>query len=35
MDVQINSKSPAPPADLNEVEAIVFIPNAPIGYGNE
>ncbi|MBI4687385.1 MAG: hypothetical protein HY756_06350 [Nitrospirae bacterium] len=34
-DVRINSQSPPPPNDMKEVEAVVFIPVAPAGYGNE
>jgi hypothetical protein len=34
-DIQINSVSPPPPNDRSEVEAVVFIPVSPVGYGNE
>lgn len=34
-DIRINSQSPPPPNDIKEVEAVVFIPTAPVGYGNE
>jgi hypothetical protein len=34
-DVRINSKSPPTPNDIKEVEAVVFIPTTPVGYGNE
>lgn len=34
-DVRINSKAPPPPDDKAEVETVVFIPTAPVGYGNE
>jgi hypothetical protein len=34
-DVRIDSKSPPPPNDTKEIEAVAFIPNAPVGYGNE
>jgi hypothetical protein len=35
VDVRINSKSPPPPNDKKEIEAVAFIPTAPVGYGNE
>jgi hypothetical protein len=34
-DVRINSQSPPPPNDIKEVEAVVFIPTTPVGYGSE
>lgn len=34
MNVKINSQSP-PANPVSEVEAVVFVPVAPVGYGNE
>ena len=34
-DTRLNCKSPPPPNDIKEIEAVIFVPNAPVGYGNE
>lgn len=34
MNVKVNSQSP-PTSPVSEIEAVVFVPVAPVGYGNE